>query len=403
MRDHKQSEDGVAGDESLPPAAARSRAIATVDSRSSKARHHRDRRRLPIPISGNDGENLDHRGVAALIIDDNHRIQAANRQCAALFAGEKLLGRRCYEVFHHRSAPCRGKTQRCPLRHYRESGQPCRVVHVHQTRHGAEHHEVSIHPADAGLCACLELRPVTVASAAPSSCRLVGRSPAFNRMLELLLRAAMRETPVLLIGEPGTCRETVARRLHQLGGKPDDAFFAVPCAGLGRARLASEPALFLPREPLPRPGTLYLDDVGELGLVEQGELLRRMKSAGRGRWPAAFAGESRRLICAARPDLRARVARGVFLEDLYYRISVFPIPVPPLRERRRDLSLLAACLLRQIGAEPHASLHPETLATLDRYPFPGNLRELRRILEHASLAAGSRQILPEHLPPECRT
>ncbi len=254
-------------------------------------------------------------------------------------------------------------------------------------------------------------RPPVIANAG-SRCRLVGRSPAFNHMLELLLRAATRDTPVLVVGEPGTCREKVARRLHQLDGKPDDAFVAVRCAGLRGARFAAELASMTscpsatstrrPRRPLPDRGTLYLDDVGELDVAEQGELLRSLKATGRRTWTEESAASSLRLVCAARPDLSDQVASGNFLENLYYRISVFPIPLVPLRERREDLPLLAQCLLRQIGYEPSIELHPRTLAVLAHYPFPGNLRELRRILEHACLKTDGRQILPEDLPPECR-
>lgn len=238
-----------------------------------------------------------------------------------------------------------------------------------------------------------------------AACRLVGRSPAFNHMLELLLRAAPRDTPVLVLGEPGTCREAVARALHRMSGKKAEAFFAIRCPGLRGEVFATELSAQTVRSSIAASGgngsTLYLEDVGELGAGEQGDLLRLLKAAGR-RHQGTGAPHPR-LICAARPDLRARVVQGTFLDDLYYRVSVFPIPLPALRERLEDLPLLVDSLLRQIAGDPPAAIAPRILAALSRYPFPGNLRELRRILEHACLKAAGRQILPEDLPRECRS
>ncbi len=397
MREHEGTEDSATGSRSLPPAAV----DAPATARAGRGAPARD-------VAPGGEAALDRSEVPALIVGDDHRIRAANRQCHELFAGQRLIGRRCYQVFHHRQTACEDSGQRCPLRHFRDTGEPCRVVHVHFGRRGRQHHEVSILPdSGAGLGACLELRPVTVSSPGPCPCRLVGRSPAFNRMLELLLRAAPRSTPVLLLGELGTCRETVARALHRLGGKPDGAFAALHCPGLRGEGFTRELAARVAR--LDRAGesggSLYLDDAGELGAGEQGELLRWLKTAGRRRGirPDRRPGSHHpRLICAARPDLRQRVARGDFLDDLYYRVSIFPISVPTLRQRREDLPLLVECLLGQISGEPPPEIAPRTFEVLGRYPFPGNLRELRRILEHASLEAAGRPIQPEDLPPECR-
>lgn len=401
----KGTEDGAAGRRSLPSvaieqpiAASAGRPAPALDARSG-GEHQ------TATVTGD--PRLDRSDIPALIIDDHHRIRAANRRCAELFAGDRLLGRHCYEVFHRQQAACDGKAWRCPLRYYRETGEPCRVVHVHHNRQGREHHEISIVPTGAGLDTVLELRPVVIPVPGPCPCRLVGRSPAFNRMLELLLRAAPQQVPVLVLGEPGTCRETMARALHRLGGKTDEAFVTVPCRGLRGQRFANELACLSARGAKAaregRGGTLYLDDVGELGAGEQGELLRLLKVAGRRRAVNRTEAPRPRLVFAARPDLSAKVARGEFLDDLYYRVSIFPIPLPPLRERREDLPLLAECLLGEIGGDPPLEIAPQTLRVLDRYSFPGNLRELRSILEHASLVATGRQVLPAHLSHECRS
>ncbi len=408
MRDPKRTADRAGSNRPLPSVAVEQPLTARAGRRAPACAGPRGSdEHQKGPAAGD--LILDRHNLPAVIVDRDHRIRAANRQCAALFADECLLGRRCYEVFHRRRAPCASGARRCPLRDYRKSGQPCRVVHVHHTRRGREHHEVSILPAGRGS-ACLELRPLAFASPGPCPCKLVGRSPAFNHMLELLLRAAPRQTPVLILGEPGTCRETVARALHRLGGRADGAFFPLYCHGLRRERFATELSRLTARAmeaAQPRRGsTLYLDDVGELGAGEQGDLLRLLKAGDRHRGSAGtedLGCRGLRLICAARPDLRSRVTRDEFLDDLYYRVSVFPISLPALRERRQDLPLLAECLLRQIGGDRPQEIAPRTLRVLDRYPFPGNFRELRRILEHASLEAAGRQILPEDLPPECRS
>ncbi len=395
MQDQKRTRDGATASESLPPAAVGQQIAATagrLPPTGGSLRGHRSE--LDSMID----EVLKQRDVATVLIDDDHRILAASPRCAALYSGRPLLGRKCYEAFHRRKTACKGGAWRCPLRHVHELGEPCRVVHVHHTGRGEAHQEISSHPsARRGLPTCLEIRPVTVASTQPCPCRLVGRSPALSHMLELLLRAAPRETPVLVIGEPGTCRESVARALHRLGGKPDDAFVAVHCPGLRQEGLVSALRIVMSDAAAAgRHHTLYLDDVGELGTGGQGELLRLLKTADR----RGAAGP--RPVCAARPDLRARVDQGLFLDDLYYRVSVFPVHVPSLGERREDLPLLAECLLRQISDDPQPVLDPRTLAVLERYAFPGNLRELRRILEHACLQATGRRILPEDLPPETR-
>lgn len=352
----------------------------------------------------------------AIVIGEDHRILAANRSCTSLFtAPEEVLGRRCHEVFHHRPTPCDDARERCPARRFRDTGEPCRVVHVHHTPDGEEHHEVVIYPlvGDEGeLTPALQiLRPVAVASPRPNRDRLVGRSLVFNRMLELVLRVAPEETPVLLLGETGTGREQVAKAIHRLSPRRDGAFVPVDCSSLsevsfGRELFAGEP---IPSPGAPQPaatlgtargGSLFLDEVGELPLPRQGELLRLLKSRAHRPGGLTVPGAwELRLLCSAQPDLVERVAAGSFLDDLYYRISAFPIRLPPLRERAEDLPLLARWVLRQIGCRSH--LHPASLAALEGYPFPGNLRELRRVLEHACVQADGGTILPRHLPPEC--
>ena len=239
---------------------------------------------------------------------------------------------------------------------------------------------------------------------------LVGRSPAFSRMLELVVRASRRSAPVLLLGESGTGKASVARAIHRLAHRVDRPFVAVHCAGLthglferelfGRSRTAAGAAAGDGKIASARGGTLFLEDVGALGPAEQGELLRVVENARWGQGEPLAA--SFRWICAASPELRWRVAEGTFSADLYYRLSVFPIALPPLRQRLDDLPLLAECLLERLAGGRRIEIDPRTFVAFGRYRFPGNIRELRSILEYACLQADGGRVLPRHLPRRCR-
>jgi DNA-binding NtrC family response regulator len=150
-------------------------------------------------------------------------------------------------------------------------------------------------------------------------------------------------------------------------------------------------------------GTLFLDEVGDIPLSLQVKLLRLLETRSFRRVGSVDAQQADfRLVCATHRDLKAMVAEGDFRQDLYYRINSFPIPLPALRERGDDLPLLVETLLRRIHPNRRLTLDPEAMACLQGYSFPGNVRELRNILERASLLADADAILKEHLPEECR-
>lgn len=150
-------------------------------------------------------------------------------------------------------------------------------------------------------------------------------------------------------------------------------------------------------------GTLFLDEVGDIPLSQQVKLLRLLETGtfrrvgGTGVHEADF-----RLVLATHRDLRAMVAAGGFRQDLYYRVSAFPIALPPLRDRGDDIRLLAESLLKRLAPQRPVKLSSQALACLRHYDFPGNIRELRNILERALLLADGDTLSPGHLPDDCR-
>ncbi len=362
---------------------------------------------------------LDSQPEPRIVMDKNYTIIAANQAYRAEYGDEQsLVGRHCYEVSHHYTRPCDQVGEACPLKHAAASGRPQRVLHLHQTPRGEEHVDVELTPirdADGQVIYFVEMmHTVRDASAHPSSRGLVGRSTAFNHMLGLVEPVAPSEAAVLLLGESGTGKELVAQAVHDASRRADGPYVAVDCSGVTETLFESE--LFgyekgaftgaTQRKPglveSASGGTLFLDEVGDIPLGLQVKLLRLLETGTYRRvggievLRADF-----RLVSATHRDLKKMVEQESFRKDLYYRISPFPIHLPALSERREDIPLLAATLLTRINPGRKLKLHPDTLAQLDACEFPGNIRELRNMLERASLMADGDTLLPEHLDPEC--
>ncbi len=369
---------------------------------------------VPPEVSG----ILDGIAEPALLLAPDYRILAANRAYRTRYGeGGAVSGRFCFEVSHHIQHPCYREGEPCPMRLARESGEPQRVLHIHHTPDGEEHVEVEGRPIfDAGgkLRYLVEVvRQTRTASPKPEASGLVGRAPAFLKMLALVQRAAPSETPVLLLGESGTGKELVARAIHDQSRRAEAAFVPVECSGLTESLFESElfghqrgafTGAHASKEGLveaARGGTLFLDEIGDVPLGLQVKLLRLLET---GTYRRVGSVEPRqadfRLVSATHRDLRAMVEEGTFRRDLYYRISVFPIHLPALKERMEDLPLLAETLLRRIRGAGDKRLSRQALEWLQRHAFPGNVRELRNILERAALLADGNWILPEHLPEE---
>jgi len=242
---------------------------------------------------------------------------------------------------------------------------------------------------------------VRSASAKPSEEGLVGRSAPFNRVLAALQRVAPSMLPVLLLGESGTGKELFARAVHENSARATGPFVVVDCSGLTETLFESE--LFghekgaftgaTSRKPglvdTAQGGTLFLDEIGDVPLSMQVKLLRLIESGTYRRVGSVETQHANfRLVAATHKSLEHMMARGEFRQDLYYRISAFPIALPPLRERPDDIGLLVQSFLRRTGAGKRTlTIDAEAMAQLQRRPWPGNIRELRNVLERASLFA----------------
>jgi transcriptional regulator with PAS, ATPase and Fis domain len=260
------------------------------------------------------------------------------------------------------------------------------------------------------------LNSVAVASVQPQQSGLVGRSTAFKEALTALQRAAPSQIPVLLQGESGTGKELFARALHAASPRASGPLVVVDCTGLTETLLESE--LFgyekgaftgaLQRKiglaESAHGGTLFLDEIGEVPLAMQVKLLRLIESGSfRPVGSLRTVHSDFRLVVATHKPLRDMVAAGSFRQDLFYRISAFPIRLPSLRERSEDLPLLIESLLRRLAPGAAPRVDDEAMKLLRLYPFPGNIRELRNIMERARLFTDDGVIRSQDLPPEVRT
>jgi transcriptional regulator with PAS, ATPase and Fis domain len=362
---------------------------------------------------------LEHEATPMIVLDVDYNILAANTAYQRQFATpqKQVIGQKCFRVSHQYSVPCDQAGEHCPMKQALASRAPDRVLHIHHTPRGPEHVDVELRPIldEAGeVMAYVErLTSVVAASAQPREDGLVGRSDTFNAALSALQRAAPSQVPVLLQGESGTGKELFARALHQASPRARAALVVVDCTGLSETLFESE--LFghergaftgamqrkIGLAETAHGGTLFLDEIGDVPLPMQVKLLRLIESGtfrrvgGVDTLRADF-----RLVSATHKPLKAMVEAGTFRQDLYYRISAFPVHLPPLRERDHDLPLLVQSLLRRIGGAVALRVDDEAMAALRRHRWPGNVRELRNVLERARLFADDGVIRLRDLPPE---
>lgn len=258
--------------------------------------------------------------------------------------------------------------------------------------------------------------PVPADDAIPG---LLGRSEAMRRLSSALRKAAASRATVLLQGESGTGKEVAARAIHALSARASGPFVAVHCAALTPSLLESElfghekgaytdaTARTAGRFERADGGTLFLDEIGEIDAATQVKILRVLEERAFERVGGTETVKvDVRLIAATNRDLARAVAEGRFREDLFYRLYVINLTLPPLRERTEDLPELCAHFLGEAAKEngvPAKTLAPETEGALAAYPWPGNVREVRNLMERLTVLAEHDPVLPEDLPDAYRS
>jgi len=242
-------------------------------------------------------------------------------------------------------------------------------------------------------------------------------SPAMLRIFRMVETLQHSEATVLIMGESGTGKEVVARAIHEHSTRSSGPFVAVNCGAIPADLLESE--LFghvrgaftgairdrVGRFELASHGTLFLDEIGDLPSSLQVKLLRVLQERQYQRvGESSTRATQARIIAATNVDLRNALRQGRLREDLYYRLCVVPIEIPPLRDRREDISPLSLSLLNRITAQNGLvrRISPQAMRLLLDYPWPGNVRELANVIEYAVTVAGRETILPEDLPKEIK-
>ena len=253
---------------------------------------------------------------------------------------------------------------------------------------------------------------------AKTALQLTGRSAEIVELQAEIERVARSDAKVLVTGESGVGKEIVARAIHALGPRAAHVFAPVNCAGLPETLLESE--LFghvkgsftgayrdkPGKLETAHMGTIFLDEVGEMTLRMQGLLLRFLETGELQKVGAEGLGRmvNVRVIAATNRDLREMIRQGAFREDLFYRLNVIHVQVPPLRDRREDIPLLVAHFLGHFTGpnRPATVVSPEAMKALSLYGWPGNVRELENVVERLVVGGHTETISVDHLPPEIR-
>ena len=262
--------------------------------------------------------------------------------------------------------------------------------------------------------ALLSRRPAPSSSGtAPGG--LLGRSAAIKSVLQIVERVAPTDATVLVTGETGTGKELVARAIHEQSERSEGPFVAVNCSALAEGLLESE--LFGHKKgaftgavrdrsglfEAAAGGTILLDEIGDVSPGMQHRLLRVLQE--RELTPVGAVRPIKvdvRIVAATNRDLRAEVDAGRFRDDLYYRLHVVRIELPPLRVRREDIPIVAEAFYARVERRPHSGCSPLAMCLLQAYSWPGNVRELLAVLESSHINAGERRIEVQHLPAHVR-
>ncbi len=243
--------------------------------------------------------------------------------------------------------------------------------------------------------------------------QIIGKNEKIIDVLKLIQKVAGSDTSVLLQGESGTGKELFARAIHDLSPRKGKAFIAINCAAIPRELLENElfgsergaytgsVARKIGKFEIADGGTIFLDEIGDMDIALQAKLLRVLQEKTIERLGGTKTNKvDTRVIAASNSDLKDLITQKRFREDLYYRLSVFPITIPPLRDRRDDISALAEYFIVRYCREMNKkqkSLASEALALMEKYHWPGNVRELENTIERAIILCEGKKIKPEHM------
>lgn len=371
---------------------------------------------------------LDSINDGVFTVDDGWRITSFNRAAERITGvpREEAIGRPCCEVF--RASICETA---CAMRETLKTGRPIvnRAVYVLDAQNNRVPISIStavFRDAEGNVIGGVEtFRDLSMVEdlrkeieAGYSFGDIVGRSHAMRQVFELLPRIAKSDSSVLIEGASGTGKELFARAMHNLSSRRKKRFVAVNCAALPDTLLESElfgykagaftdarkdkPGRFA----LADKGTLFLDEIGDVSAAMQSRLLRVLQERVYEPLGGVEPVETDvRLIAATNKNLTKLVEKGTFREDLFYRINVIRLKLPSLRDRREDIPLLAEHFIakfNRLQGKDIAGLADESLARLMEHNYPGNVRELENIIEHAFVLCRGAMIEPIHLPPQLR-
>ena len=373
------------------------------------------------------GSLLDNLTDGVLAHDLDRRIYFFNRAAQRItgLTYAQVVGRDCHEVFPERF--CGGD---CPFCTGEDKAQPARVRYPRTfiantgERRDLEMSVVTTEaPGEPAAGALVVFRDVTEVvhlrrrlDERQGFCGIVGRDVSMQRIFDSIRELTDVNVPILIQGESGTGKEMVANALHQLSQRSSGPFVPVNCGALPEGTLESE--LFghvkgaftgaihdrKGRFSLADGGTIFLDEIGEISAAMQVKLLRVLQD----KWFVPVGGERAikidvRVICATHADLKRLTQQGLFREDLFYRLAVVPIVIPPLRERKNDIPLLVEHFLDRFAADTAKRVKrvtPEALSMLVSYAWPGNVRELANAIQFAMIKCHGEALDVPHLPPE---
>ncbi len=340
-----------------------------------------------------------------VVIDENYNIIAANIIYCDTYdvTLDEIIGHKCHRVSHHSDVPCHLNGENCPHKEVFTTRRTHQVLHIHYDQNNKEEHVrikgSPIYGTDGQLFLGEAIFPI--ATSDDLGCdqqRMLGTSPSFLACVEEMSNAAGSEVPVLLNGESGVGKELAAQFIHNKSSRKIHPFISIDCAAISEGIFESE--LFGHERGAftgcvgrrygliesADGGTLFLDEIGEIPLPLQGRLLRVLET---GHYRRLGGREDLyvdiRVVCATHANIREMVEQGSFRADLYYRIAGISITIPPLRERRTDISPLVTAILDKdrLADGNIACITNEAIEQLQHYDYPGNIRELKNILQKA--------------------